>query len=101
MHLTIILVGYFAARHPDNQIIVQSGQQPSVLQQLCSLPFIYFSQPDLKKVLFPTLIAACEDNSENLGILSEEMSYKLLEDFIGSADGKENHLVQLVLAAKK
>ena len=100
MHLTVILVGYFAARHPDNQVIVQSGQQPSVLQQLCSLPFVYFSQPDLKRVLFPTLIAACADNTENLGILTEEMSYKLLEDFIDSPDGKENHLVQLVLAAK-
>ena len=53
MHEVITLVGYFAARHADNQVVVQSGHQPSVLQQLCTLPFPYFSQPNLKKVLFP------------------------------------------------
>ncbi len=95
---TVQLVGYFAARHEDNQVIVQSGHQPSVLQQLCNMSFTYFSQPELKKVLFPTLLAACHGNRENLDILAEEMSYQLLEDFVESQDGKENRLVQLVLS---
>ena len=99
MHLVIILVGYFAAGHADNQVIVQSGHQPSVLQQLCNLPFPYFSEPELKKILFPTLIATCHDSAENRGILTEEMSYQMLDDFIKSSQGKDNHLVQLILAA--
>ncbi len=81
------------------QSILQSGHQPSVLQQLCSLPFPYFSQPDLRAVLFPTLIAACHDNAENRGILGEEMSYALLEEFMGSEEGKGDHLVGVVLRA--
>ena len=70
--------------------------QPSVLQQLCSLPIQYFSRPELKRVLFPTLIAACHLNESNAGILKAEMSYQLLDDFATSEDGKESHLVQLV-----
>ena len=33
LNLVITLVGYFTANNPDNQNIVQSGSQPSVLQQ--------------------------------------------------------------------
>ena len=95
----IVLVGYFTANHPDNQSIVQSGSQPSVLQQLANLPFQYFSQPELKAVLFPTLLSCCFNNDVNMAILSQEMSWKLIEDFIKSEDGKENILVKLVTAS--
>jgi len=98
MHEVIALVGYFAARHADNQLIVQSGHQPSVLQQLCSLPFPYFSQLSLKRVLFPTLLACCFDNAVNMSILKEEMNWKLIDDFLyGPDDGKSEHLVRLIL----
>lgn len=50
-------------------------------------------------MLFPTLIAACHDNAENRGILGEEMSYALLEEFMGSEEGKGDHLVGVVLRA--
>ena len=97
----IILVGYFTANHPDNQSIVQSGSQPSVLQQLASLPFQYFSQPELKAILFPTLLSSCFNNPENLAILSQEMSWQLIEEFIESEEGKINLLVQLVTGEQK
>jgi hypothetical protein len=45
----IILVGFFTANHVDNQGIVQSGSQPSVLQQLANLPFQYFRQVSTSK----------------------------------------------------
>ena len=96
LNLVIVLVGYFTANHPDNQSIVQSGSQPSVLQQLANLPFQYFSQPELKAVLFPTLLSCCHNNAVNMAILSQEMSWKLIEDFMLSEDGKENILVKLV-----
>ncbi|KAF6079351.1 S-phase cyclin A associated protein in the ER [Phyllostomus discolor] len=82
LHEVIVCVGYFTVGHPDNQVIVQSGRHPTVLQKLCQLPFQYFSDPRLVKVLFPSLIAACYNNSQNKIILEQEMSCVLLATFI-------------------
>ncbi|XP_057691786.1 S phase cyclin A-associated protein in the endoplasmic reticulum isoform X4 [Corythoichthys intestinalis] len=82
LHEVIICVGYFTVNHPDNQVIVQSGRQPSVLQKLCQLPFQYFSHPRLIRVLFPSLISACYNNGPNKVILQQEMSCVLLATFI-------------------
>ncbi|XP_039629354.1 S phase cyclin A-associated protein in the endoplasmic reticulum isoform X1 [Polypterus senegalus] len=94
LHEVIICVGYFTVNHPDNQVIVQSGRQPSVLQKLCQLPFQYFSDPRLIRVLFPTLISACYNNSQNKVILEQEMSCVLLatfiQDFAQSSSQNEN-----------
>uniref|UniRef100_A0A3Q3FXG2 S-phase cyclin A-associated protein in the ER n=1 Tax=Labrus bergylta TaxID=56723 RepID=A0A3Q3FXG2_9LABR len=86
LHEVIICVGYFTVNHPDNQVIVQSGRQPSVLQKLCQLPFQYFSHPRLIRVLFPSLISACYNNSQNKVILQQEMSCVLLATFIQPLD---------------
>lgn len=82
LHEVIVCVGYFTVNHPDNQVIVQSGRHPTVLQKLCQLPFQYFSDPRLIKVLFPTLITSCYNNSQNKIILEQEMSCVLLATFI-------------------
>uniref|UniRef100_A0A8C5TNN0 S-phase cyclin A associated protein in the ER n=1 Tax=Malurus cyaneus samueli TaxID=2593467 RepID=A0A8C5TNN0_9PASS len=82
LHEVIICVGYFTVNNTDNQIIVQSGRHPTVLQKLCQLPFQYFSDPRLIKVLFPSLIAACYNNPQNKIILEQEMSCVLLATFI-------------------
>ncbi|XP_059392920.1 S phase cyclin A-associated protein in the endoplasmic reticulum-like isoform X2 [Carassius carassius] len=99
LHELIICVGYFTVNHPDNQVIVQSGRQPSVLQKLCQLPFQYFSHPRLIKVLFPSLICACYNNLQNKVILQQEMSCVLLATFIqdcatnqNQSDSKASHL---------
>jgi len=97
MHEAIILVGYFAANHSDNQTMVQSGHQPSVLQQLCNLPFPYFSQTNLREILFPTLLACCHENQENLVVLSQEMSWTLIDEYLKTPEGQKNALVQLIL----
>ncbi|XP_041852259.1 S phase cyclin A-associated protein in the endoplasmic reticulum isoform X2 [Melanotaenia boesemani] len=89
LHEVIICVGYFTVNHPDNQVIVQSGRQPSVLQKLCQLPFQYFSHPRLIRVLFPSLISACYNNSQNKVILQQEMSCVLLATFIQDCAGSE------------
>ncbi|XP_005393531.1 PREDICTED: S phase cyclin A-associated protein in the endoplasmic reticulum isoform X2 [Chinchilla lanigera] len=65
-----------------SKVIVQSGRHPTVLQKLCQLPFQYFSDPRLIKVLFPSLIAACYNNRQNKVILEQEMSCVLLASFI-------------------
>ncbi|XP_072241940.1 S phase cyclin A-associated protein in the endoplasmic reticulum isoform X3 [Leuresthes tenuis] len=89
LHEVIICVGYFTVNHPDNQVIVQSGRQPSVLQKLCQLPFQYFSHPRLIRVLFPSLISACYNNSQNKVILQQEMSCVLLATFIQDCASNE------------
>ncbi|KAJ7405112.1 hypothetical protein BTVI_70112 [Pitangus sulphuratus] len=80
------------------QIIVQSGRHPTVLQKLCQLPFQYFSDPRLIKVLFPSLIAACYNNPQNKIILEQEMSCVLLatfiQDFAQSSGQMDNQLSQ-------
>ncbi|XP_069384838.1 S phase cyclin A-associated protein in the endoplasmic reticulum isoform X3 [Paralichthys olivaceus] len=90
LHEVITCVGYFTVNHPDNQVIVQSGRQPSVLQKLCQLPFQYFSHPRLIKVLFPSLISACYNNPQNKVILQQDMSCVLLATFIQDCAANEN-----------
>ncbi|XP_054632510.1 S phase cyclin A-associated protein in the endoplasmic reticulum isoform X3 [Dunckerocampus dactyliophorus] len=89
LHEVIICTGYFTVNHPDNQVIVQSGRQPSVLQKLCQLPFQYFSHPRLIRVLFPSLISACYNNAPNKVILQQEMSCVLLATFIQDCAANE------------
>lgn len=89
LHDVIICVGYFTVNHTDNQVIVQSGRQPSVLQKLCQLPFQYFSHPRLIRVLFPSLISACYNNPQNKVILQQEMSCVLLATFIQDCAANE------------
>ncbi|KAM6926099.1 S phase cyclin A-associated protein in the endoplasmic reticulum isoform 4-T4 [Lycodopsis pacificus] len=89
LHEVIVCVGYFTVNHTDNQVIVQSGRQPSVLQKLCQLPFQYFSHPRLIRVLFPSLISACYNNSQNKVILQQEMSCVLLATFIQDCAANE------------
>ncbi|XP_025774256.1 S phase cyclin A-associated protein in the endoplasmic reticulum isoform X2 [Puma concolor] len=98
LHEVIVCVGYFTVNHPDNQVIVQSGRHPTVLQKLCQLPFLYFSDPRLIKVLFPSLIAACYNNRQNKIILEQEMSCVLLatfiQDFVQTSGQADNQLYQ-------
>ncbi|CAH1796803.1 unnamed protein product [Owenia fusiformis] len=82
LHEVIVCVGHFSALCNDNQLFIQSGQPPTVLQQLCSLPFQYFSDRRLTNVLFPSLIACCYDNEPNTLILQQELSCSLLANFL-------------------
>ena len=60
------------------QLILQSaGAGPSVLQQLCTLPFPFYGDPRLIPYTLPALLAATHHNSEAMAILSCEMSYEV------------------------
>ncbi|EGI63462.1 S phase cyclin A-associated protein in the endoplasmic reticulum, partial [Acromyrmex echinatior] len=91
------VLGYFSLNNPDNQLILQSaGAGPSVLQQLCTLPFPFYGDPRLIPYTLPALLAATHHNSEAMAILSCEMSYELLEQYRNSDEGKLNPLVRLL-----
>ncbi|XP_070541829.1 S phase cyclin A-associated protein in the endoplasmic reticulum-like isoform X2 [Ptychodera flava] len=99
-HEVMLIVGYFTVLDHDNQLIVQSGNTPTLLQQLCSLPFQYFSNPRLMNVLFPTLIACCYDNAATKKILEQEMSCSLLASFIEEKTREKEKLKILPSSAK-
>ncbi|RWS16308.1 S phase cyclin A-associated protein in the endoplasmic reticulum-like protein, partial [Dinothrombium tinctorium] len=82
LHEVILLIGYFTVLNFDNQNAIQSGHRATIVQQLCSLPFEYFSNPCLSRILFPTLISCCFNNEENKAVLKQEMSTLMLSSFI-------------------
>ncbi|XP_066969549.1 calponin homology domain-containing protein DDB_G0272472 isoform X1 [Macrobrachium rosenbergii] len=96
LHNVIALVGYYAVNNKENQMVIQSGEVPSVLQQLCNLPWQYFSDPHLTAVLFPTLLACCLDNPDNMVILQQEMSFQVLEDFLHNGQASDKPLVSIL-----
>ncbi|KAG7198876.1 hypothetical protein KM043_015702 [Ampulex compressa] len=91
------VLGYFAVNNPENQLVLQTaGAGPSVLQQLCTLPFLFYADPSLTAYTLPTLLAATHDNPEAVSVLSCELSYQLLEEYKCSSEGKLNSLVRLL-----
>ncbi|XP_015603635.1 S phase cyclin A-associated protein in the endoplasmic reticulum [Cephus cinctus] len=91
------VLGYFAVNNSENQLILQSaGAGPSVLQQLCSLPFPFYGDPRLASRTLPALLAATHNNPDARAVLSCELSYQLLEEYRCSDDGKLNPLVRLL-----
>ncbi|KAK8737999.1 hypothetical protein OTU49_004339, partial [Cherax quadricarinatus] len=96
LHNIIPLVGFFAVNNKENQMVIQSGEVPSVLQQLCNLPWKYFSEPSLTSVLFPTLLACCLHNHDNMIILQQEMSFQVLEDFLHNNQACDKPLIHIL-----
>lgn len=78
----ILLIGYFTVLNNDNQIKMELGTPPTILQQLCNLPFNYFSDKKLIAILYPTLICCCFDNEKNKYVLTTELSSDMLANFI-------------------
>ena len=82
LHQLILSVGYFVLFSAQNQEAVQSGRLPTILQHLVDLPFKYFLSPELKNILFPTLIASTYDNENNRDTLKKEVNLQLLSVYI-------------------
>lgn len=85
LHEVITCVGHFSLNNQHNQSIINSGVQPTILQQLSLLPFVYYSDPCKQDVLFPTLISCCYRNKANFTTLESELSGSILSTYIESA----------------
>eukprot|EP00111_Clytia_hemisphaerica_P019304 TCONS_00056982-protein len=82
LHEVIINIGYFTVVNEENQAYLQLGRGPSVLQQLTTLPFGFFSDPRLKNILFPTLISVCFKNNANKETIAQDVSPAILSQYI-------------------
>lgn len=65
-----------------HQAIIASGQRPTIVEQLCAMPFEYFSRDRHKCILMPTLINACFRNDANSQLVKQELSLAILTTFI-------------------
>lgn len=81
---SLLLLGYFAMFHPENQAVLRWGKSPTILHKVCDLPFVFFSDPDLMPVLAGTLVAACFGSEQNKGVVQQELSIEMLLSLLKS-----------------
>lgn len=85
------LIGHFCIKNRERQDFLASGVQPSVLAQLCALPFSFFNEPKKRNVLLPTLFALCFQNEQNVAYLENlDMSTALFKEVIESGEMNES-----------
>lgn len=96
--------------HPENQAVLRWGKSPTILHkvtkfllyyccwlgggptiltpdsvsQVCDLPFVFFSDPELMPVLAGTLVAACFGSEQNKGVVQQELSIEMLLSLLKS-----------------
>ena len=81
------LIGHFCIGSKERQNFLASGVQPTVLAQLCALPFSFFNEPKKRNVLLPTLFVICFENEDNISYLENlDMSKALLEEVIDNQE---------------
>ncbi|KAI3733197.1 hypothetical protein L1987_64417 [Smallanthus sonchifolius] len=81
---SLLLLGYFAMFHPENQAVLRWGKSPTILHKVCDLPFVFFSDPELMPVLAATLVAACFGSEQNKGVVQQELSIEMLLSLLRS-----------------
>ncbi|CAF1103729.1 unnamed protein product, partial [Brachionus calyciflorus] len=101
LHEVILLIGYFTVLNSDNQLKIELGTPPTILQQLCNLSFNYFSDRRLISVLFPTLICCCYNNEKNKSVLTNELSPDMLVNFIQETCDKKDDKKEVLFLEEK
>jgi len=85
----LLFVGYFTLQNKENQDLLRWGKVPTLMQHLCNLPFSFFSNPEQKELLFPTLLCATYDNKANKELMLREINGKLLVSYLKSKGDKK------------
>ncbi|KAJ4841440.1 hypothetical protein Tsubulata_009084 [Turnera subulata] len=81
---SLLLLGYFALFHSENQAVLRWGKSPTILHKVCDLPFGFFSDPELMPVLAGTLVAACYGCEQNKAVVQQELSMDMLLSLLRS-----------------
>ena len=77
LHEVLLLTSYLSLQNERFQNLVSKGEM-TIIQQVCQLPFSYFSEKLLKDILFPTLISITYNHDRNTKILSSEINLELI-----------------------
>ena len=77
LHEVLLLISYLSLQNERFQNLVSKGEM-TIIQQICQLPFSYFSEKLLKDILFPTLITITYNHERNTKILSNEINLELI-----------------------
>lgn len=77
LHELLLLISYLALNNENFQNVVNKGEI-TIIQHICSLPFSYFSDTQLKDILFPTLITMTYNNERNTQILAKEINLEFI-----------------------
>ncbi|EEF47803.1 uncharacterized protein LOC8284472 [Ricinus communis] len=81
---SLLLLGYFALFHHENQAVLRWGKSPTILHKVCDLPFVFFSDPELMPILGGTLVAACYGCEQNKYVVLQEISMDMLLSMLTS-----------------
>ncbi|KAL5987293.1 hypothetical protein ACLOJK_038457 [Asimina triloba] len=81
---SLLLLGYFALFHSENQAVLRWGKSPTILHKVCDLPFVFFSDPELTPILAGTLVATCYGCEQNRDVVQQELSMDMLLSLLKS-----------------
>ena len=77
----IKLIGHFCLNNKSNQDFLAKGVQPTVLEQLCALPFSFFNDKIKRKILLSSLFCICYENERNVGLIEGlEMDMRVVSE---------------------
>ena len=77
LHELLLLISYLCLSNENFQNVVNKGEV-TIIQHICSLPFSYFSDKQLRDILFPTLITMTYNNERNTQILAKEINLEFI-----------------------
>ena len=81
LHELLLLISYMSLNNEVFQSVLNRGEV-TIIQHVCNLPFAYFSDKQLKDILFPTLINMTYLNERNTQILAKEINLEFIVMFL-------------------
>ena len=81
LHELLLLISYMSLNNDVFQSVLNRGEV-TIIQHVCNLPFAYFSDKQLKDILFPTLINMTYLNERNTQILAKEINLEFIVMFL-------------------
>ncbi|KAI8618904.1 hypothetical protein BC830DRAFT_1165791 [Chytriomyces sp. MP71] len=85
----VVLLGHACFQNTSNQALLRFGNAGLILLKLIiALPFEFFCDARLKRVLFPALLSACAGNHSNLVVVQEDLNLNILLEWAQEEEEK-------------